>query len=81
MSWGNSSYFEILGSISSQLEDLSSEVLKNGSSVNCCGGTDPVLLCDPLLEESVDPSDRELRFGEMGRFMDVTWRPDLTDLD
>ena len=68
MSWGNSSYFEILGSVSSQLEDLSGEVLKDGSGVHSCGRTDSVLLSDPLFEESVDPADGELdlvRWGDV----------------
>ena len=62
MSWSNSSYFEILGSVSSQLEDLGREVLEDGSSVHSGSSTDPVLLSDPLFEESVDPAYRELRY-------------------
>ena len=42
MSGSDSSDFEVLGSVSGQLEHLSGQVLENGCSVDCGGGADSV---------------------------------------
>ena len=43
VSWGNSSDVQFLGGVSGQLEDLSSQVLEDGGSVDCGGGADSVV--------------------------------------
>lgn len=60
MSWGNSLHLKILGSVTGKLENLSSEVLKNGSAVDSGSGTDSVVGADFTLQESMDSSDWEL---------------------
>ena len=35
MSWGDSLHLEIFGSVTSELKDLSGQVLEDGSAVNC----------------------------------------------
>ena len=60
MSWGNSLHFEILGSVTSKLENLSGKVLKNGSAVDCGCGTDSVVGADFTLQESMNSSNWEL---------------------
>jgi len=59
VSGDNSGLLVVLGGVSSELEDLSSEVLKDGSEVN--GGTCANSLGESaLLEESSDSSNGEL---------------------
>jgi hypothetical protein len=61
MSGGDSSHLEILGSVASQFEHLSGEVLKDSSGVDGGGGADSVAGRDSALKESVDSSDGELK--------------------
>ena len=60
MSGDDSGLLVVLGSVSSELEDLSSEVLKNGSEVNWGTSTDS-LGESALLEESSDSTNGELK--------------------
>jgi hypothetical protein len=46
--------------LTGELEDLGSEVLKDGSSVHGGGGTDTLRRGHTDLEEPVDTADREL---------------------
>jgi hypothetical protein len=52
----------VAGSVASQLENLSSEVLKNGSEVNGSTGTDTLGVVT-LAEKTVDTTDRESETG------------------
>lgn len=60
MSWCNSLDLEIFGSVTSKLKNLSSEVLKDGSTVDCWCSTNSAVGTDSALQESVDSSNREL---------------------
>ena len=60
MSWCDSLNFKILGSVTSELQDLSGQVLKDGSTVDSGGGSDSAAGADSALQESVDSSDWEL---------------------
>ena len=65
VSGDNSASLVILGGVSSELEDLSGEVLKDGSEVD--GGTGSNSLgVSSLLEESGDSSDGELESSSDG---------------
>ena len=65
MSWDDSGLLVVTGSIASQLEDLSSEVLKDGSQVD--RSTSPHSLgIVSFAKESVDPAHRELKPGTAG---------------
>ena len=55
----------VLSSVASELEDLSSEVLKDGSEVDGGTGTDSLGVA-ALLEESGDSSNRELESSSDG---------------
>ena len=60
MSWDDSGLLVVTGSVASQLEDLSSEVLEDGSQVD--RGTSTHSLSEvAFAEESVDSADRELK--------------------
>ena len=60
MSWDDSGLLVVTGSITGQLEDLSSEVLEDGSQVD--RGTSTHSLSEvAFAEESVDSADRELK--------------------
>ena len=54
-------HLEILASVSSELQNLSGQVLEDSSSVDGAGSTDAAVRADSTLQESVDSSDRELR--------------------
>ena len=54
-------HLEILASVSSELQNLSGQVLEDSSSVDGAGSTDAAVRADSALQESVDSSDRELR--------------------
>ena len=58
MSWDDSGLLVVTGSITGQLEDLSSEVLKDGSQVDR-GTSTHSLNVVAFAEESVDSADRE----------------------
>lgn len=55
----------VTGSVTSQLEDLSSEVLKNGSQVDGSTGTDTLGIV-ALAEQTVDTANGECKTG-LGR--------------
>eukprot|EP00656_Telonema_subtile_P049380 TRINITY_DN6126_c0_g1_i4.p1 TRINITY_DN6126_c0_g1~~TRINITY_DN6126_c0_g1_i4.p1 ORF type:complete len:189 (+),score=7.94 TRINITY_DN6126_c0_g1_i4:325-891(+) len=61
MAWCDALHLEVLGGISGQLEHLGGEVLKDGGAVHGSGGSNATVLVDAVLEESVDPSDWELK--------------------
>ena len=70
---GDTLHLEILAGVSGKLEDLSSEVFKNGRSVDGGGGSDTLSTLDGSLQEPVDTTDRELESGltgpGLGRFL------------
>ena len=60
MTRGDSLHLEILGSISSQLQNLSSEVFQNGGSVHGSSGSDTSIGSRAALEHPMDTSHGEL---------------------
>ena len=60
MSWCDSLDFEILGGVTSELQNLSGQVLKDSSTVDCGGGSDSAAGADSALQESMNSSDWEL---------------------
>jgi len=60
MSWCNSLDLQVLGSVSSELQHLSSEVLEDSSAVDSRSGSNSGVGADSALEESVDSADWEL---------------------
>ena len=65
VSGDNSASLVVLGGVTGELEDLSGEVLKDGSEVDGGSGSDS-LGVSSLLEESGDSSDGELESGSDG---------------
>ena len=64
-SWDDSALLHLLGGVAGELEDLSGEVLEDGSEVD--GGTVTDSLGESsFLEESGDSSDREVESGSLG---------------
>ena len=65
--------FQVLGCVSSELENLGGQVLHDGRGVDSCGRSDALLLGNTLLQVSVDTSDRELFMrsddGEISAFV------------
>ena len=61
----NSSLLVVLGGVTGELEDLSGEVLKDGSKIDGGSGSDS-LGVSSLLEESGDSSNGELESGSDG---------------
>ena len=59
VSWHNSGLLVVLGSVTGELEDLSSEVFEDGSEVNWGTSTNS-LGVSALLEESSDSTNGEL---------------------
>lgn len=57
----DSLHLQVLGSVTCKLEDLSSEVLKDGSTVDSGRGSNSAVSTDSALEESVDSSNWELQ--------------------
>ena len=51
----------ILGDVASQLKNLSSQILQNGSSVDCGSSTNALLGGGAVLQETVDTANRELK--------------------
>lgn len=47
--------------LTSKLQNLGGQVLKNGGAVHGSGGTDSAIVGGPLLQETVDTTDGELR--------------------
>ena len=73
MSWDNSGLLVITSSIASQLEDLSSEVLEDGSQVD--RSTSPhSLSIVSFSEESVDSAHRELESSPAGTALCLSLR-------
>ena len=60
MSWSNSLDLQVLGGVTSELQDLSGQVLEDSSAVDCWGSSNSAVGRDSALEESVDSSDWEL---------------------
>jgi len=60
--WDDTLFLVITGSIASQLEDLSSQVLQDGSEVNWGASTDTLGIVT-LLQETMDTTNRELETG------------------
>merc|ERR1712130_124438 len=57
MPWGDPLHLQILGRVASQLEHLSSEVLKDGRAVDSRGGSNPSRGEGPALQMTMDPSN------------------------
>ena len=57
---GNAFDFEVFAGVSSQFENLCSEVFENSSRVYCCSGADSGARVNAQLEDSVNPSNGEL---------------------
>jgi hypothetical protein len=60
MTGDNPGLLVVTGSVAGQLEDLSCEVLHDGSQVDWCSGTDSFGVVS-FAEESVDSTDGELK--------------------
>ena len=60
MTGDNPGFLVVTGSVAGQLEDLSCEVLHDGSQVDWCSGTDSFSVVS-FAEESVDSTDGELK--------------------
>ena len=56
MSGGDPLHLEILTGVTSQLEDLSSEVLQDGRAVDSSGGSHSARAKTPALQMTVDPA-------------------------
>ena len=65
VSWDNSALLGVLSGVTSELENLSSEVLKDGSKVDGSASTNSGGR-SVLLEESSDSSNGELETGSGG---------------
>jgi len=63
MSWGDSLHLEVLRGVTGELQNLSGQVLENGSAVNGGGGSDSAVGAHSALQNSVDSSDWELKTG------------------
>ena len=60
MAWRDALDFEILGSVACKLENLSSQVFKNGSQIDAGFGTDARLLAREISEVTLYATAREL---------------------
>lgn len=61
VTWSDTLYFEILGSVTCQLQYLSSEVLQNCSTVHGSSGTHPSMARGASLQVSVDAAHGKLQ--------------------
>ena len=68
---GDTLHLGLLGGVAGKLEDLSGEVLKDGSRVHGGRGTDTAVSGGAALEEAVDTADRELKTGARGARLGV----------
>jgi hypothetical protein len=59
---GDTLHLQVLASISGQLQNLSSQVLQDGSRVDCCSGTNTAICLGSLLQLAVDTANRELKW-------------------
>ena len=73
MSWDDSGLLVVTGSVASQLEDLSSEVLEDGSQVDWGTSTHSLGVVS-LAEESVDATDGELKSRAAGSALCLSLR-------
>lgn len=64
MAGGDTLHLKVLGGVSSELEDLSSQVLEDSGRVDGSSGTDTTTSMAAVLEEAVDTTNRELLCGE-----------------
>jgi len=62
MSGRDSLHLQVLGSVTGELKNLSGEVLKDSSAVNCRSSSDSAVGADSALQESVDSSNGELNY-------------------
>lgn len=60
MSWSNSLHLKILGSVTSELKNLSGQVLEDSGRVHSRSSTDSAAGIHSSLEDSVDSSNGEL---------------------
>ena len=60
MAGSNTLHLKILGSVTGQLKNLSSKVLKDSGRVHSGGGTNTLLKSHTLLQETVDTTDGKL---------------------
>src|SRR5690242_1704224 len=58
---GDTLDLQILAGIPSELQNLSGQVLQDGSRVDCCSGTNTPICLGPLLQLTVDTANRELK--------------------
>ena len=60
MSWGDSLDLKIFGSVTSELEDLSSQVLEDSGAIDSGSSSDSAVGTDSVLQNSMNSSDWEL---------------------
>ena len=60
VSWGDSLDLKIFGSVTSELKDLSGQVLEDGSTVDCRCGSDSAVGTHSVFQNSMNSSDWEL---------------------
>lgn len=61
MSWSDSLHLKILGGVTGELKNLSGQVLKDGSAVNCGSGSNSAVGANSALQDSMDSSNWELK--------------------
>ena len=54
-------HLKVFASVAGKLENLSGEILKNGSSVDCRCGSNTAVRAHSALQESVNSTNRELK--------------------
>ena len=60
MSWSDSLDLKIFGSVTSELKDLSGQILEDSGAVNCGSCSDSAVSADSALQDSVDSTNWEL---------------------
>ena len=60
VSWRDSLDFKVLGGVTSELQNLSGQILEDSGTVDCGGGSDSAAGADSALQESMNSSDWEL---------------------
>jgi hypothetical protein len=65
---GDTLDLQILASIPSQLQNLSGQVLQDGSGVYGCSSTNTTICLSPLLKLAVDTANRELKMTSIINF-------------
>lgn len=61
MSWSDSLHLKILGSVTSELKDLSGQILEDSGTVNCGSGSHSAVSADSTLQDSVNSTNWELK--------------------